>query len=907
MKRCLAVIALLLLALSQRIAAQTVISDISHSPEPVGTFHRLEIRFSLSRFYSNPYNPNEADVQVEFTSPSGVTRWVPAFFKNGYSRYLQDGNERYSRTYDDGWRARLTAEEAGTWQYRIHVTDTLGSSESPWYSFACYDSGRRGFVRVHPANPDLLAYDDGSTYNPIGYNICWGGNAGGFSVTEWQARMQVNGGNWGRYWLSHHTASQALEWIPESTWSGLGWYSQQICARIDDMLEDAHSRGIRIQLCLDSYNAWNYDLFPDWDSNPYNIAQGGMLTRPIDLFTNAQAKEYTRRRYRYVVARWGWCSSVLCWEFFNEVDIFGAGGPDAGKFINHVPEASAWHAEMGDYIRSIDPWEHLRTTSFSSSPDHFPEIVGLPQMDIVQVHQYSDQSPLSHARLVNAMRVHGRPVILGEWGTVSRRAEVGEKGDVLVPSAVLRSEVRTDPSGQTLHDAVWALAVIGSGAMSWWWDSWIAPNDFERMLRPVSTFMNGGDWGSLSMDIGTVHANVVSGHNVELYGSQGWSHAYLWVQDRNQGSVSGLVLDVVGMADDTKRVEFWDAYSGTVIQQANVPVNSGVIRLSFPAFTKDIAVKVIGDPSVPTPTMTPSPTPTPRGSNIVTNPGGEAGSLTGWTGWQQYPYYGTSGGSAGRAPLRLDPAVNAPAGGRTWEGDHAFGAEITAQNAKAGMYQQIDVTPGRTYTLSCYAAPRTDYGSIALGWLEGTPVWIPDAGLPAGASELERMGPATDWQQLSGTFMAFSWGITVYAQWTQDRAEGTNAFYVDAWELREVIAVTATPTMSRTPTPTVECQFHSMDYAPADWRISLSEFLRVVQLHNGAIAGAYHCDSQAEDGFGIGPGETGCTPHDTDYNPQDWQLSVEELMRAAELYGGEQGYYHCDPAAPDGFNPGPAP
>ena len=42
---------------------------------------------------------------------------------------------------------------------------------------------------------------------------------------------------------------------------------------------------------------------------------------------------------------------------------------------------------------------------------------------------------------------------------------------------------------------------------------------------------------------------------------------------------------------------------------------------------------------------------------------------------------------------------------------------------------------------------------------------------------------------------------------------------------------------------------HHSDYNPQDWRISLSELLRLVQLYNSS---GYHPDPEQEDGFGLG-------------------------------------------------------
>ncbi len=92
---------------------------------------------------------------------------------------------------------------------------------------------------------------------------------------------------------------------------------------------------------------------------------------------------------------------------------------------------------------------------------------------------------------------------------------------------------------------------------------------------------------------------------------------------------------------------------------------------------------------------------------------------------------------------------------------------------------------------------------------------------------------------------------------------------------------------------------HNADYNPMDHKINLSELLRVIQLYNN---NAYHCAPDGEDGYAPGDGDDKtCTPHDSDYNPQDWRISLSELLRAIQLYNSDG--YHVDENSEDRFSP----
>lgn len=90
---------------------------------------------------------------------------------------------------------------------------------------------------------------------------------------------------------------------------------------------------------------------------------------------------------------------------------------------------------------------------------------------------------------------------------------------------------------------------------------------------------------------------------------------------------------------------------------------------------------------------------------------------------------------------------------------------------------------------------------------------------------------------------------------------------------------------------------HSADI-DGDGKINLSELLRVIQFFN--LKG-YHCAEGTEDGYAPGPGnDYNCKPHASDYNPQDWRISLEELLRLIQIFNIGH-YYPCPGQSEDGF------
>jgi hypothetical protein len=532
-------------------AGTITFSSISLSATQVGLYQPLTIRFNLSKSYSNPYDPELVDARFEFTGPSGTARVIPAFYAGG----------------SPAWQARIVPLELGAHSCRILVSDSAGDSGSYSVAFTGLASTAPGFIRIDSRNPRYLQFDNGQPYHPVGQNVCWYGGDGNF--TNWLNNMATAGENWARYWVLAH-AGQDIEWGGGTSYQ-LGRYSQTNAQLLDNMFEAVRTRGIYVQACLDSFNGWNLTLWSNWSENPYNAANGGMCGRPNDYFVNAEAQRYAKRRFRYIVARWAYDPAILCWEFFNEVDAVGGGG---ATFWGHENEIAAWHQTMAQYIRSIDPFQHLRSTSFAddgprTSYDIFWQ---LPEMDIVQVHQYSIILPQEHVGLIRAVRKFGKPVIMGE-------------GDYAGDPGTL------DTNGQSLHDMIWAAAVIESGAMSWWWDNWIHPHNLYYRFTPLAAFLSGEDWAPQRLD--PLNCTILSGPTTpEIYGSGSPAHAYVYIRDW-QGPVSGLRLRFNQLRDTSShQIECWDTQTQSPYRTDTVAGSATGLVLDVPNFARDIAMKI---------------------------------------------------------------------------------------------------------------------------------------------------------------------------------------------------------------------------------------------------------------------------------------------------------------------------
>jgi hypothetical protein len=417
----------------------------------------------------NPFSPDDLSLNLEVVTPAGTPLCVPAFLFQDYSRELKDAREALSPQGEPRWLVRFTPRQSGRYRSRL----TLQSKQTQWqgkWEERRAEQGRDDFIAI-ARDRRTFATGDGRPYFAIGENMCWPRQGGTFDYDQWIPPLADNGGNYLRLWINTFTvlAPEHLPAAPNQP-VGLGRYDLANCWRVDYILKLAEQRGMKVLLCLDSFNSLrSKPMYPFWNRSPYNAANGGPIATPVEYFTNAEAKRYFRQLLRYEVARWSASPAVLAWEFWNEVDIIDE---------YRSAEVRAWHSEMATVLRQTDPHGHLITTSFAVFGD--PAVQALPELDYTQLHAYRMRD-LAEV-VVSGQREKeplGKPVVFGEIGLDTR--------------GKLEQE---DTQGVALHNSLWAGLLCGSAGtpMWWWWDSYIHPRNLYGVFRAPAAFAKLVDW-----------------------------------------------------------------------------------------------------------------------------------------------------------------------------------------------------------------------------------------------------------------------------------------------------------------------------------------------------------------------------------------------------------------------------
>lgn len=464
----------------------------------------------------SPYDGQSNDVRVEFVS----------------------GRQKETRlAYFDGtrWRATLLAPRAGT--YEATVLANGRPVKKLVDRAAATQAFKPAFVRIAPDRRHFVT-GDGKPYWPMGHNLGWQDNRIELKLTEQLAEMGRSGANWARIWACSWDGKNPFysEGVPSAKGRDLLLPAIQ---KWDAIVEAAGMAGVRFQFVLFHHGMFSTKTDANWNINSWNVANGGFLAKPEDFFTDPEAIARAKNWLRYAVARWGHDPAIMAWELFNEVewvDAFSAGkGEEVGR----------WHDLMADYLRSIDPYQHLVTTSSGR------ELPIWRKADYYQPHGYP---PDIRALVLGTAPTTDRPLFFGEVGLGG-----GPRG--------------AEAERQAVRSALWSGLMAGhaGSAQYWYWDRVVTDGlypEFAKFSKFVSEhrLAEGIAFEPTAIEVSSRQAGAIT-----FAPGQGWAKTTRFVYQMPRdaangalGSLSGFIQgpDKKDMMAEPIRFEFETAQAG---------------------------------------------------------------------------------------------------------------------------------------------------------------------------------------------------------------------------------------------------------------------------------------------------------------------------------------------------------
>lgn len=466
-----------LLSLALPLLAAPSVSNLRLAADKAPCYGRVEVTCDLQATFDNPFDPAQVTLDGLFTGPGGLKVTMPGFLYRAYTRSLDDnGREQIAPAGEPVWMVRFCPTKPGAWQARLTVTDKTGTATSAPIAFTVTPSKSHGFLRRSP-DPRYFQYEDGTPVTLIGENIAWASRGGSHDFDAWLTAAGKAGLNFARIWLQWDSTLSL-----ETKQSGAGRYDLGNAWRMDHVLDVARDSGVKVLFCCDSPEPYQKEHYwlgkltaKPWENCPHNVANGGPLNTPEEFYTTDAGHELIRRRLRYIIARWGFDSNIMCWELWNELNCFPG-------WANLIPQIADWHREMAATVRKLDPNRHLITTSFGNAYGE-DTIWKVPELDFVQSHLYgfSRIGTVYPSVTQDMQHRYGRPHVVGEFGP---------KMEELSPMP------QTDPTGLNLRDGIWSTMLGGgaAAAMTWCWDFYVHKLNLYSVYQPLVRFCQGIDW-----------------------------------------------------------------------------------------------------------------------------------------------------------------------------------------------------------------------------------------------------------------------------------------------------------------------------------------------------------------------------------------------------------------------------
>jgi hypothetical protein len=524
---------------------------ISQRPDSVGLYEKLEISLAMKCEYINPFDQDDIDIQAIFTSPSGKKWNIPGF---------------YSYSQGTLFKIRFSPNETGNWNYSVRVRDKNGEVTSALQSFVATKSPRKGPIGV-ASNKRYLRYSDGSDFYGVGlwYNDGYAGFNRGFIKPAELDNLKSLGVNFIGSFITPL----------ETMGSGLGRYDQNICGRLDELIEMCEERDMLLSL-----NLWFHSYLSEtvwgggnirWYTNPYQ-----QITKAKDFYRSDLAWNYQEKLYRYFIARWGYSRALAIWFIIDEVN--GTDGWVSGDSL----AACDWAQKVHNYFKANDPYNHPTTGTRSGGIQEFWH-QGYQSFDVAAREIYEGQgflinktstldsatvNPLTSSYSNYAQEIrklwHGyeKPAIVGETGWDHTFFEPSMPGYLA-----------------QYHNALWVALATGSAMTPFWWAHSNKLND-NVLTSQITSLRKFTDHIPFARLTGVGPAAVTSSRG-DAYAIQSSEVIFGWFVNA-LADVAAVKITLSSMQDGRYRLKIFHTWRGEFIDEKELTCKGGLVSFGVP-------------------------------------------------------------------------------------------------------------------------------------------------------------------------------------------------------------------------------------------------------------------------------------------------------------------------------------
>jgi hypothetical protein len=529
------------------------ILNLRQRPDTLGLYEKFEVSFNINNGneYVNPFDPDEVDITAIFTSPAGKKWKIPGF---------------YNYSMGTLWKVRFSPDEAGVWNYSITVRDKGGEVTNNPQSFVAVKSARKGPIVV-AGNKRYLKYSDGSDFYGVGlwYNDSYTTFNRGSVKPEELDNLKSLGINFIGTFITPL----------ETPGSGMGRYDQNICGRLDELLEMCEERNMLLSL-----NVWFHSYLSEtvwgggnirWYANPYQ-----QITDAKDFYRSDLAWKYQEKLYRYFIARWGYSRALAIWFIIDEVN--GTDGWARGDSL----AASLWGKKVHDYFKSNDPYNHPTTGTRSGGINEFWH-QGYQTFDLAAREIYEAQGyEINKTSTIDSALVHPLKSSYSNYAKEIRKLWNGyEKPSIIGETGWAHTFYEPSMPGYLAqyHNALWVSLASGTAMTPFWWahSRMINDNVLTSQITSIKRFTDRIPFSRLT-DIAYADIKSVRG---DVFAIKSNEFVFGWVANPD-ADVAGDKITLSSIRSGTYKLRIFHTWRGTFIDEKELVCADGSVTFGVP-------------------------------------------------------------------------------------------------------------------------------------------------------------------------------------------------------------------------------------------------------------------------------------------------------------------------------------
>lgn len=325
----------------------------------------------------------------------------------------------------------------------------------------------------------------------------------------------------------------------------------------------------------------------DWIQNHLNSA--GVFVSSGDGYyqpENSKATWLLKQWWRYLVARYGYSTSIFGWELNNE------GPPDDG---------SGTHARntqiFAKWMHDMDAHPHLANTSFWSDwmPTFWGDKVKFPDVDFADIHHYGSPTDMVKWYLDEAVPAYndkvGKPIVRGELGIMEG-----------TNTNNFNSSLAKANPGVWYHNMLWSqLHPSSMYELGYWYSEHGKAITGTRAPHALAFYnfvkdldLNKGGYVDIAASSTQTKFRILGQKNLGKNKAHGWVNHIDNTWSKVMASGTPIAVDgTINLQMNPNRnytVTLYDTYSGQfTISQSVTSTSSGALSFSVANINRDVA------------------------------------------------------------------------------------------------------------------------------------------------------------------------------------------------------------------------------------------------------------------------------------------------------------------------------